>query len=125
MHSHGDKILSRFGLSVVKTDQCIMVMPRQIPRQIMDYSSDESPSYHTEYLYSITGKLQDIEQFIDFAVKYDPSVSPNIESGNIDNYVHWVRDKMDDEREEEKIRHENPIAQAAWEQYQATIILVK
>ena len=124
-------LLKEFNIKVERSDKRITV--RNIPNddELFANASDtiREISYDTEYLTNITGRDRDIVSFLEFVeysqrnmyshhTRYDTS-------GDFSQYTNWLRQKQADCAHEAKIRRENPIAQAAWEQYQAVLALVK
>ncbi|MDA9373927.1 hypothetical protein N9R43_00960 [bacterium] len=125
-------LLKEFNIKVERSDKRIMVRnsPNDYFKSIRkDFLKGEwhETSCDTEYLTNITGRDRDIVAFLEF-VEYSQS---NIHShkrnhfGDPNQYNNWIRQKQDDCAHEDKIRREHPIAQAAWEQYQAALALVK
>lgn len=123
-------LLKEFNIKVERSDKRIMV--RNIPNDYEMFAnvSDtiHETSYDTEYLTNITGRDRDIVAFLEF-VEYSQRnmYSHNIRntSSDFSQYTNWLREKQSDCAHEDKIRREHPIAQAAWEQYQAALALVK
>jgi len=123
-------LLKEFNIKVERSDKRIMV--RNIPNDYEMFAnvSDtiHETSYDTEYLTNITGRDRDIVAFLEF-VEYSQRnmYSHNIRntSSDFSQYTNWLREKQADCAHEDKIRREHPIAQAAWEQYQAALALVK
>ena len=122
-------LLKEFNIKVERSDKRIMVRnsPNDYEMVANVGKSMHETSYDTEYLTNITGRDRDIVAFLEF-VEYSQS---NIHShkrnhfGDFSQYNNWIRQKQDDCAHEDKIRREHPIAQAAWEQYQAALALVK
>ena len=122
-------LLKEFNIKVERSDKRIMV--RNSPNDYEMFANVPDTmhvtSYDTEYLTNITGRDRDIVAFLEF-VEYSQSNMHSHKrntSGDFSQYNNWIRQKQDDCAHEDKIRREHPIAQAAWEQYQAALALVK
>lgn len=119
-------LLKEFNIKVERSDKRIMV--RNSPNDYEMFANvpdtlNEKTSYDTEYLTNITGRDRDIIAFLEF-VEYSQRNINNV-SSDFSQYTNWLRQKQDDCAHEDKIRREHPIAQAAWEQYQSALALVK
>lgn len=122
-------LLKEFNIKVERSDKRIMVRNSPNDYEMFANVPDTlNTSYDTEYLTNITGRDRDIVAFLEF-VEYSQrnmySHNTRNVSSDFSQYTNWLRQKQDDCAHEDKIRREHPIAQAAWEQYQSALALVK
>ena len=119
--------LKEFNIKVERSDKRIMV--RNSPNDYEMFANVpgtmHEPSYDTEYLTNITGRDRDIMAFLEFFEFSQRNMNSHRASSDFSQYNNWLRKKQDDSAHEDKIRREHPIVQAAWEQYQAALALVK
>lgn len=124
-------LLKKFNIKVERSDKRIMVRNSPNVASLCANVPDtpHETSYYTEfrseYLTNITGRDRDIVSFLEFVEYSQRNMYSHNTSSDFSQYHNWLRQKQDDFAHEDKIRREHPIAQAAWEQYQAALALVK